>query len=100
NDWALLEEVWSNRSVEWREACAYIIAGPVEFSQRLLRLALADSDDAVATQAAVSICGQTLDHPDEVSFDITLAPRLRDLRARNPGRGMDEVDEVLRRFGG
>jgi hypothetical protein len=99
DDWILLEQVWPNRSSEWREACAYVIEGPVNPSQRLLRLALADPYDEVATQAAVSICSQVLDHSDEISFDASLAPRLRELRRRNPGRGMEEVDEVLRRYG-
>jgi len=100
DDWALLEQLWPDRPSEWREACAYVIEGPVQSSQRLLRLALSDADDAVATQAAASICSQVLDHPDKISFDASLAPRLRDLRARHPGRGMEEVDEVLRRYGG
>jgi len=99
-DWLLLEAVWPDRSSEWREACAYLIEGPVGPSQRLLRIALADPEDAVATQAAASICHQLLDNPDEVTFDASIAPRLRELRARDPGLGMEAVDEVLRRYGG
>ena len=34
DDWLLLESVWPNRPAEWREACAYIIEGPVMPSQR------------------------------------------------------------------
>jgi hypothetical protein len=83
-DWTLLERVWPNRPTEWREACAYVLEGPVKSSQRILRLALADADDAVAMQAAASICAQVLDHPDKISFDASLAPRLRKLRARHP----------------
>ena len=100
DDWALLEQVWPHRSAEWREACAYVVGGPVKSSQRLLRLALGDANDAVATQAALSICAQVLDHPDKISFDASVAPRLLELRARHPGPGMEEVDEVLRRYGG
>jgi hypothetical protein len=98
-DWLLLEKIWPDRPPEWREACAYVVEGPVMASQQLLRLALADPNDTVATQAAVSICSQVLDHPEKISFDLTLLPRLRELRARHPRRGMEEVEEVLRRYG-
>ena len=99
-DWLLLETIWPDRSSKWREACAYLIEGPFRESQRVLRLALADPNDAVATQAAVSICAQLLDHPDEIAFDANLTARLRELRDRHAGVGMEEVDEVLRRHGG
>jgi hypothetical protein len=98
DDWPLLEAIWPERSTKWREACAYIVGhGPVAPSQRLLRLALNDANNHVATQAAVSLCAQMLEHPDEAPFDSTLLPRLRELRDGRPG--MEEVDEILRRRG-
>lgn len=100
DDWRLFESIWSERPAEWREGCAYIVgAGPVAPSQRLLRLALADTNDRVATQAAVSLCAQMLEHPDEATIDATLLPRLNELRSRDPRRHMEEVDEILRRHG-
>jgi hypothetical protein len=100
DDWPLLESIWPKRSAEWREACAYIVGeGPVPSSQRLLRLALADANENVATQAAVSLCAQMLEHPDEAPFDTALLPRLKELRTRDPRGHMEEVDEILRRYG-
>ena len=100
DDWPLLESVWPERSAEWREACAYLLGeGPVAPSQRLLRLALADTNDDVATQAAVSLCAQMLEHPDEAPFDVALLPQIKQLRRRDPRGDMEEVDEILRRNG-
>jgi predicted TIM-barrel enzyme len=98
-DWQLLESVWEERSDVWREACAYIIgAGPVAPSQQLLRLALADKNIDVAAQAAISLCTQMLEHPDEAPFDPVLAPRLKELVRRDPSGNMKEVEEILRRY--
>jgi hypothetical protein len=100
-DWPLLESVWAERSAAWRESCAYIVGeGPVSPSQRLLRLALADADNAVAAQAAISLCAQVLKHPDEAPFDRNMLPRLRELRRANADGNMEEVDEILRQHGG
>jgi hypothetical protein len=100
DDWPLLESAWPERSAKWRESCAYILGeGPVAPSQRLLRLALADTNDDVATQAAVSLCAQMLEHPDEAPFDAALLPQLKELRHRDPRGHMEEVEEILRRYG-
>jgi hypothetical protein len=101
DDWPMLESIWPERSAGWREACAYIVGhGPVLPSQRLLRLALADPDLEVATQAAVSLCAQMLEHPAEAPFDSTLLPRFKELKCRDRRRRIDEVEEILRRHGG
>ena len=77
DDWPLLESVWPERSGGLaRSLPPYIIGeGPVPPSQRLLRLALADTNENVATQAAVSLCAQMLEHPDQAPFDAALLPR-------------------------
>jgi len=38
-----------------------------------------------------------IDHPDEASFDSTLLARFREIRYREPGETLEEVDEILRR---
>lgn len=99
-DWQLLESVWNERSPAWREACASIVGvGPVEPSQQLLRLALADTNHTVATQAAVSLCAQMLEHPEQAPFDPALVPRLQALSRLAPLGQIGEVEEVLRRYG-
>jgi hypothetical protein len=99
-DWQLLESVWSERSPAWREACASIVGvGPVEPAQRLLRHALDDTNHNVATQAAVSLCAQMLEHPEQAPFDPALLPRLQALSRLAVGGQIGEVEEVLRRYG-
>jgi hypothetical protein len=100
-DWPLLEAIWSERSAVWREACAYILGEcPTPPSQRLLRLALADAENAVASQAAVSLCAQLLQQPSEAQINGDLLRRLRELRGASGDSSMQEVDEFLRRHRG
>jgi len=99
-DWSILEAIWNRRPAPWREACTYIVGeGPVIPSQNLLRLALADENEAVAVQAATSLCGQMLEHPEQVPLNASIVPRLRELRQRNLGLNMNEVDLVLQQLG-
>lgn len=99
-DWTLLEAVWPERPAVWREACAYIVGEcPTPASQRLLRLALSDAENAVASQAAISLCAQLLEQPGETHTDAGLLRRLRELRSANADDAMQEVDDFLRRHG-
>jgi len=95
-DWRLLETVWPERSAAWRANCARILSHfPGRSSQPILRLALADTNDLVAAEAAVALCGQMLQHPLLVPFDFSLVPRLQELMRGERGRNLVEVDEVL-----
>jgi hypothetical protein len=101
DDWRLLETIWPERPTEWRAGCACIVGHfPGPSSQPILRLALADTEDLVAAEAAIAICGQMLKHPQLVPFDRSLVPRLQELKRGERGRNLFEVDEVLRLHGG
>jgi hypothetical protein len=97
-DWQLFSNVWAERPARWREALAYVVVdGPVSQAQPLLRRALVDPDNNVATQAAISLCHQMTEYPNECPFDETLLPRLREIRRASNG-DMQEVDTVLGRY--
>ena len=97
DDWPLFERVWSQRPPLWREALAYVlIDGPVVQAQRILRQALADAEFSVARQAAISLCHQMLEYPDEAPLDRSLLPRLRELRNMPHAQDMGEVDAWFR----
>src|SRR5215475_2202245 len=84
NDWQLIETIWTERSPEWRASCAVVVGHFATPSSRaVLRLALADTNDLVATEAAIAICGQILRHPDFVTVDRGLVQRLRKLKLKD-----------------
>jgi hypothetical protein len=100
DDWRLLETIWPDRTAEWRARCACILGHfPGPSSQPILRLGLADTDDLVAAEAAIAICGQMLQNPQLVPFDRSLVPRLQELKRAESGRNLFEVDEILRLHG-
>ena len=97
-DWPLFEKVWDERPPRWREALVYVLVdGPVSESQPLLRRALADLDYDVAAQAAISLCHQMIEYPDQCPFEEALLPGLREIRRANSG-DMTEVDIILQRY--
>jgi hypothetical protein len=101
DDWRLLETFWVERSPEWRANCAVIVGHfATPCSRAVLRLALADTNDMVAKEAAIAICGQMLKHPEFVAVDRSLIRRLQELKLRDESNIMTEVDEVLRLHSG
>jgi hypothetical protein len=101
DDWALLETIWTERPLKWRANCAHIIGHfATPWSRALLGLALADTSDVVAKEAAIAMCGQMLNHPGFVAVDHRLLQRLRKLKLRDQSNIMFEVDEILRLHGG
>ncbi len=80
-DWTRLHDVWPVRPTAWREAFAYILnQAPIRQAQSILRIAIYDADADVASQAALSLCDQMREFPDEAPFDPVLVPRLREIR--------------------
>ena len=101
DDWALLERIWAERPPEWRANCAHIVGHFATSSSRaLLRLALADTANIVAKEAAIAMCGQMLKQPEFIAVDAGLLEQLRELKLRDQTNIMFEVDEILRLHGG
>ena len=98
-DWPLFEAAWGRRTVEWREAFAYLLCnGPVQESQRLLQLALFDSDPKVCAEAACTICRHYKLEPDHVILNSGVVERLKQVFDENEGRHMEDVNLVLAQF--
>ena len=97
HDWTLVESVWPNRSPLWREAFAYIVVdGPIDESREMLRRAVRDSNDNVAQQAAISLCHQHLEYPDDrIPIDVATVSVIRDLISRLGNDNMEPVPEFL-----
>ena len=82
-DWPLLEAVWRERPTEWREAYSYILCnGPVQESQRILRLALFDNDPNVAAEAAATLLGHHAIDKNLPAFPLEVVERINQLRAK------------------
>lgn len=100
DDWELLKGIWAERPPEWRASCAVIVGHFATPSSRtVLLLALADPNEMVATEAAIALCGQMLEHPEFVAIDDKLLKRLRELKLRDQNNIMFEVDDILRLHG-
>ena len=97
HDWTLVDSVWADRSPLWREAFSYIVVdGPIDESRRMLLRAVRDSDDAVAQQAAISLCHQFVEHPDDrISIDDETVAVIRVLISRLGDANMEPVPEFL-----
>jgi hypothetical protein len=78
-DWTFLQQIWSDRTAEWREALAYVIGGPIQESQRLLRFALYDTNRAVAWQAACTLAWQATKRTDGVELSPNELARFKEL---------------------
>jgi hypothetical protein len=67
-------------------------------AQRILRLALDDTDMNVASQAADTLAYQALEYPEEVQLDKRIIAWFRQLVAQSPRAASDDVRAVLERF--
>lgn len=97
HDWTLVDSVWQDRSSLWREAFAYIVVeGPIDESRRMLLRAVRDADDTVAQQAAISLCHQYVEYPDNrIEIDADTVKVVRDLISRVGHESMEPVPEFL-----
>ncbi len=97
HDWTLVDSVWADRSALWREAFSYIVIdGPINESRRMLLRAVRDSDDAIAQQAAISLCHQFVEYPDDrIAIDDETVTVIRDLISRLGDAKMEPVPEFL-----
>ena len=97
HDWTLVDSVWSERSSLWREAFAYVVVdGPIDHSRNMLLRAVRDLDDNVAQQAAISLCHQYVEYPDDqITIDTETVSVIRNLISRLGDRKMDPVPEFL-----
>ena len=89
--------VWPLRSPLWREAFAYIVVdGPIDESRNMLLRAVRDSDDSVAQQAAISLCHQYVEYPDDrIPVDAETVVVIRRLISRLGDDNMEPVPEFL-----
>ena len=97
HDWSLVDRVWSDRSSVWREAFAYIVVdGPIHESRGMLLRAVRDPHNDVARQAAISLCHQYVEYPeDRIEIDVDTVQVIRDLLARCGESNMGPVPEYL-----
>ena len=97
HDWTLVNAVWPLRSPLWREAFAYIVVdGPIDESRNMLLRAVRDSDDSVAQQAAISLCHQYVEYPDDcIPVDAETVVVIRRLISRLGDDNMEPVPEFL-----
>lgn len=97
HDWSLVDRVWSDRSSLWREAFAYIVVdGPIHGSRDMLLRAVRDPHNHVAQQAAISLCHQYVQYPeDRIEIDGDTVQIIRDLLAACGESNMEPVPEFL-----
>ena len=97
HDWTLVDSVWLDRSPLWREAFTYIVIdGPIDESRDMLLRAVRDSNDAVVQQAAISLCHQYVEYPENrIPIDNDTVTRIRDLILHVGHENMEPVPEFL-----
>ena len=101
HDWTLVDSVWPHRSPLWREAFSYfVVDGPIDESRNMLLLAVRESDDNVAKQAAISLCHQYVEYPDaRIPLDPETVTVIRALISRVGDDNMEPVPEFLASMG-